>query len=164
MTIPIPTSQVCLEQGNDMCHCNHRWLLTLLLIFPVTVIKVDTFSLCSYTANSNTPLLLYAYTAIARSVLGVVLLVLVIIRALKQSFEIYKATKRWHVNQCIQQLVRDGILYFLMYVSFSFPFYFVPRRHVLSLSRTRVEANHMDAFHLETHFTTSYWGSGINLQ
>ena len=143
---------------------SYGWSLILLLIFAVTVGKVGNFSLCNGTANDNTPLLLFAYAAIARSVLGVMLLVLVIIRALKQSFEIYKATKQWHVNQCIQQLVRDGILYFLMYVSFSFPFHVVARRRVFSLSRTHVEANHTDAFHLETHFTTSFWGSAINLQ
>jgi hypothetical protein len=104
-------------------HSGGLFLLPFLSL--VSVVQVVNFSLCSVTFI-NASLLLNLYIAIPRFVLGATLLVLAVIQALKQLVEMYKATKQWQLNQCIQQLVRDGILYFLMYVlplpSFAFPF------------------------------------------
>ncbi|KAN0081362.1 hypothetical protein V8E55_008986 [Tylopilus felleus] len=80
----------------------------------ITVLRLAAhFSICSVTFN-NTPMLLFMYMEIPRFVLGVAILVLTVIRAWRQLVEMYKATKQWRLNQCIQQLVRDGIIYFLM--------------------------------------------------
>lgn len=82
----------------------------------VTVIQITNFSLCNVTFI-NTPLLTNMYISIPRFILGVTLLVLAVIQALKQLVEMHKATKQWQLNQCIQQLVTDGVLFFLVYVS-----------------------------------------------
>ena len=84
----------------------------------VTVIQITNFSLCNATFI-NTPLLTNMYISIPRFILGVTLLVLAVIQALKQLVEMHKATKQWQLNQCIQQLVTDGVLFFLVYVSLS---------------------------------------------
>lgn len=57
--------------------------------------------------------------SIPRFILGVALLVLAVIPTVKQSIEIYKVIKMWRPNKNMQQLTRDGILYFLVYVMFS---------------------------------------------
>ena len=36
---------------------------------------------------------------------------------MKESVEMYEATKQWQPNRYMQQFVRDGIIYFLMYVT-----------------------------------------------
>jgi hypothetical protein len=53
------------------------------------------------------------------------LLILAVISSLKESVVTYKATKQWQPNRYMQQFVKDGILYFLAYVS-PFPFLSVP--------------------------------------
>ena len=50
------------------------------------------------------------------------LLILAVIQTLRQLVGMYKATKQWQLNQYMQQLMGDGILYFLVYVS-SHPFF-----------------------------------------
>ena len=80
---------------------------------PATVVQVMNFSFCQISL-SNVPALLDLYATIPRFVLGAILLVLAVIPTLKQSVEMYRATKQWHPNKYIQQLVRDGILYFLV--------------------------------------------------
>ena len=66
----------------------------------------------------------HIYDEILRFVLSVTLLTLAVIQTLKQSVEMYKATKQWQPNQYMQQLTADGILYFLVYVPFSPLFHF----------------------------------------
>ena len=46
---------------------------------------------------------------------------LAVIQTMKQSVDMFKATKQWQPNKYMQQLVTDGILYFLVYASL---FYF----------------------------------------
>lgn len=56
---------------------------------------------------------------IPRFILGAILLVLAVTQTLKQSIHMYKAKKAWQLNRYIERLVKDGILYFLLYVSVS---------------------------------------------
>jgi len=64
-------------------------------------------------------------TTIPRVTLGVTLLILALISTLKQLVEMYRATKQWQPNKYMQLLMREGILYFLVYVTpfqhFQFP-------------------------------------------
>ena len=53
-------------------------------------------------------------------ILSSALLTLAIIPTLKQSLDMYKATKKWEPNRYMKLLVRDGILYFIVYVSYLF--------------------------------------------
>lgn len=67
--------------------------------------------------------MLLTYATIPRFVLSGVLLILAVTQTVKQSIGMYKATKQWLPNKYMQQLTSDGILYFLVYVCFSFPYH-----------------------------------------
>jgi hypothetical protein len=90
---------------------------------PVTAVEVIGISFCKISL-SDTPSLdvMWSISAL-RSVLGAMLLILAVISTLKQSIAWYKATKQWQPNHYMQLLVKDGVLYFLAYVS---PFPFLP--------------------------------------
>ena len=45
-----------------------------------------------------------------------VICVLAIIQFVRLSFQMYRATKQWHINQYMSLLVQQGILYFFAYV------------------------------------------------
>lgn len=59
----------------------------------------------------------HLYDGIFRSVLSVAIFALSVFQTMKQSVNMYKATKLWQPNQYMQQLVTDGTIYFLAYVS-----------------------------------------------
>ena len=52
-------------------------------------------------------------------ILGVFMGLLVIIRFIKESVQMYRATKRFQLNQYMNLLVREGMIYFLAYVYLS---------------------------------------------
>ncbi|KAF8439990.1 hypothetical protein L210DRAFT_2194096 [Boletus edulis BED1] len=79
----------------------------------VTVGQILDFSFCNYSVLSNPGMLdVYSSTG-SRLALGAILLVLAVTPILKQSIEMYKATKRWQPNRYLQLLVKDGIIYFV---------------------------------------------------
>ncbi|KAF8119664.1 hypothetical protein EV363DRAFT_1196382 [Boletus edulis] len=84
----------------------------------VTIIRVLDFSLCA-PLYSNVSLVPGVYYAAPRLVLGALLAILAVFQTLKQSFEMYKATKQWQPNRYMQKLVKDGIFYFIVYVPMS---------------------------------------------
>ena len=90
----------------------------------VIVARVLDFSFCYYSGDM-TPYLAIYYVAIPRQILGVVLFILAVTQALRQSINMYKATKHWQPNKYMALLVRDGILDFFLYVSLLF-FYHSP--------------------------------------
>ena len=110
-----------MAQINFTCHSNLTQVaIHLLLSFsPVTILSVMDFSVCNV-SWSNTPLMPAVYEEIPRCVLSATLLILAITQTLKESINMYKATKHWQPNRYMQRLVRDGIIYFLVYV-FRFP-------------------------------------------
>lgn len=77
------------------------------------------------------------YQVIPRFTLGAMLLILAVTQTLKQSVTMYKATKQWQLNRYMEQFMKDGVLYFLVYVSvspsLSFLFVIVPFPHHLPL-------------------------------
>lgn len=122
MTIPIHTYQVCLK-----VNCKLSWILMQVALHlpplfpPVSVVYVDGFSICNSLIKDPTAQVWHFYASVPRFVLVVLLFILAVTPALKESVEMYKVTKQWHSNRYLQQLMRDGIFYFLMYVSLSFP-------------------------------------------
>ena len=80
----------------------------------VTIVQVVNFTFC----NDSPPVTLLGYLgdAVPRFILSITLLILAVIQTLKHSVEMYRATKQWQPNRYMQLLVRDGILYFLLYV------------------------------------------------
>ena len=119
LLVVVQASQVSLEL-NHMHHWNLTELnLHLLPPFsPVTIVRVLDLSFCNI-SWANAPLLLDLYNDIPRFVLGATLLVLAVAQTLKQSVDMYKATKQWQPNQYMKLLVRDGIIYFIVYVMLS---------------------------------------------
>ena len=116
-----PTSQVCLK-----LNCKLSWNLICSLYVlppfsPVTVVQVIDFSFCNHSLTQASSNLLLGLAAL-RLILSAVLLFLAIISTLTESVVMYKATKEWQPNHYMQLFVRDGILYFVAYVS-PFPFH-----------------------------------------
>ena len=100
----------------------------LLLSSPVTAPQVLNLSIC-LASQYNAPQLIYLYDGIPRLTLSAMLLILAGGQTIKQSVDMYKATKQWQPNRYMQQLTQDGILYFLMYVFRLFPV-FIHYHHV----------------------------------
>ena len=87
----------------------------------VAIVQVLDFSFCN--DPNTTPSQTYLCDAILRFVLSATILILAVIQTLKQSVKMYRATKQWQPNRYMPLLVRDGVLYFLVYVSLHpFPF------------------------------------------
>ena len=84
---------------------------------PVTAVEVIDKSFCKISLSDAPSLDLMWSISSLRIVLGVVLLLLAVISTLKQAVVWYKATKQWQPNHYMQLFVKDGILYFLAYVS-----------------------------------------------
>ena len=78
-------------------------------------IQVTDFTICTASFSEASLPLLFLYR-ILQFILSVALLGFALIQVLKQSFEMYKATKQWQPNKYLQQLITDGIIYFLVYV------------------------------------------------
>ncbi|KAF8130842.1 hypothetical protein EV363DRAFT_1334707 [Boletus edulis] len=79
----------------------------------VTLAQVLDLSFCNrYSLCNATP----------RVVLAAALVIFAVSQTLKQSFEMYKATKQWQPNRYMQKLVGDGILYFFVYVLYQIDF------------------------------------------
>ncbi|KAF8139871.1 hypothetical protein EV363DRAFT_1152121 [Boletus edulis] len=106
----------------------------------VTMGQVLDFSFC-ISSFINTPVTLPVYRAVPQLVLSAALVILAVSQTLKQSFEMYKATKKWQPNRYMQKLVRDGILYFFVYVPIS-PI--LPAHRALLVPRTLVPTNAND--------------------
>ena len=87
----------------------------------VAIVQVLDFSFCN--DPNTTPSQTYLCDAILRFVLSATILILAVIQTLKQSVKMYRATKQWQPNRYMPLLVRDGVLYFLVYV-FLHPFPF----------------------------------------
>ncbi|KAF8428938.1 hypothetical protein L210DRAFT_3563812 [Boletus edulis BED1] len=84
--------------------------------FSVTTVRTLDFLVCNYlTADNGFYAVYYLATRLALSAL---LAILAVFQALKQSLEMYKATKQWQPNRYMQKLVKDGILYFIVNVLF----------------------------------------------
>jgi len=81
---------------------------------PVTIVKVYNFKHCTHYYITPT---LATYREIPRFVLGTTLLILTVIPTIRESVEMYKSTKHWEINRTMKLLVRDGVLYFVAYVS-----------------------------------------------
>ncbi|KAI9462730.1 hypothetical protein HD554DRAFT_2175860 [Boletus coccyginus] len=90
----------------------------------VTVIQVLDFSVCD-ASFGNGASIAYLYTTIPRVTLSVTLLILALIITLKESVDMYRETKQWQPNRYMKQLMKDQIIYFLVYVS-PFPALLIP--------------------------------------
>ena len=58
---------------------------------------------------------------ISQFILSIVLFTLVVTQFLRGAFQMYRATRKWEFNRYVSLLVRDGLLYFLVYVNLVIP-------------------------------------------
>ena len=96
-------------------HLNHIALYFLPPFSLGMITLVQETSFCVFFLN--VPPNLTTYFMIPRFVLSTLLLILALMRTLKESFAMYKGTKQWQPNQYIRLLVKDGIIYFFTYVN-----------------------------------------------
>ena len=112
---------------------------------PVTVVQVIDLSFCdgSFSNPSLASHLLLGIISL-RIALSVMLVILAVIPTLKELVVMYKVSKKWQPNHYMQLFVKDGILYFIAYVS-HFPILSVPfvLLHTL-LSSTCKKTNQSD--------------------
>lgn len=80
---------------------------------PVTVVHTLGSTFCSYSSASPPGI----YRSIPRLVLGATLLILAVIPPFKHAIEMYHATKSWQINRYMTLFVKDGVLYFILYVA-----------------------------------------------
>ena len=101
----------------------------------VTAVQVTTdVAFCNFSSESSNDALQLLWGVMAlRMALGVVLLILAVISTVGGSIVMYKATKQWQPNHYMKLFAKDGILYFLVYVS-PFPILSVPFISPLSYS------------------------------
>ena len=107
------TSQLCFTGHSNLTQVAVQLLQPC---SPVTIGQIINFSFCNV-SWSSAAFVADVYDAIPRFVLGAMLLILAVTQTLKQSVHMYKTTKKWQLNRYMEQLVRDGIIYFLVYVS-----------------------------------------------
>ena len=112
---------------------------------PVTVDQVNDFSFCAGSLSQATSHILLGLTGL-RLALSAMLLTLAVSSTLKESFVMYKATERWRPNHYMQLFVKDGILYFIPYVT-AFPIPSVPLHSRARL--TQVPAKELTALNTQ---------------
>ena len=111
--VPINTTQVRHKLG----YIHHLFLTPFA---PVITFQALDMSTCVISFNNITPpQSAHLYDGILRLVLSAILLILAVAQTLRQSILLYKATKQWHLNQYMQRLTSDGIIYFIVYAFFS---------------------------------------------
>ena len=126
---------------------------------PVTVVQVVDIAFCNVSLNASSKIL---WESIAlRLVLSAMLLILAVTSTLKESVMMYKATKKWQPNQYMQLFVKDGILYFLSYVSLlraSPLFQFITSYSLIHVTLNYVFVKKTDHYGLlGQQFTISLW-------
>ena len=63
----------------------------------------------------------FTTVTISQFILSITLFILVVAQFLRGAFQMYRATRKWEFNRYVSLLVRDGLLYFLVYVNLVFP-------------------------------------------
>ncbi|KAF8452911.1 hypothetical protein L210DRAFT_3499738 [Boletus edulis BED1] len=92
-----------------------RTILSILLFLYVTQTIITVVLDGIYDTPNTYVSAIQVYLVIPRLVLSAALVIFAVSQTLKQSFEIYKATKQWQPNRYMQKLVGDGILYFIAF-------------------------------------------------
>lgn len=104
----------CVEPGCNV-HCTNQFLTTTIAFagqHEVVNPHVLDLTVCAVRPTST----LNKAAAIPELVFATVLCTLLIIRFMRESFQMYKLTKQWRVNSYIDLFVKEGILYFIMCV------------------------------------------------
>lgn len=88
---------------------------------PVSIAQLLNISVCNIvfsTQNGNNPSTMGSFilgSTIAQFILGTFTCILVMAQFVRHSLQTYQATQ-WKMNGYMRLLIRDGLLYFLVYV------------------------------------------------
>ena len=86
----------------------------------VATIQIDdlSYSYCVVESNSS----IWTQLATVLQIMhGAAVCMLALLQFVKQSIQMYRVTKQWQLNRYMSLLVREGILYFLVYVPIPSP-------------------------------------------
>ena len=104
----------------------------------VTIAQVLDYSVCEF--QNIVPFSIIVLQTAAEVILGTLMCLLAVIRFIRESLQMYRVTKQFEISRYLSLLTRDGILYFLGYVT---P---CPSSHFLSHA---------------TRLTTNYYGQHL---
>lgn len=89
--------------------------------YKVVNVQILDFSVC---ASVPTFIVWVEVTSILQIMHGAAMCILSTAQFVRQSLQMYHVTKRWQLNQYMNLLVSQGILYFTVYVSYFSPLYY----------------------------------------
>ena len=109
--------RVCRRWRNKQCHTLTGCLLQSTVCRPaVATIQILDFSFCAFQPTSP----ISAEVAdILQIIHGGVMCTFAIVQFMRQSLQMHRATKQWQLNRYMILLIREGILYFIVYVLLS---------------------------------------------
>jgi len=81
---------------------------------PAVTLQISQFSVCELGHSPLTQWWARAVT-ILRMIHGAVLCMLSSVQFLRMSLQMHRATSQWQLNQCMNLLVREGVLYFIAF-------------------------------------------------
>ncbi|KAF8452766.1 hypothetical protein L210DRAFT_3499625 [Boletus edulis BED1] len=83
----------------------------------VSTVQLLNLTICTFVVSTQT---WNIAAATIQCILASVLCILVVVKFARNSVQMYQATRTWQLNRYISLLTRDGLFYFLAYVSVSF--------------------------------------------
>ena len=87
-----------------------------MLTAAVTTVQILDFSVC---AMQPTLQIWWEVAKLFQIMHGAAMCILVTVQFVRQSLQMYRVTRRWQISQYSNLLMRQGILYFFMYVPVS---------------------------------------------
>ena len=81
----------------------------------IIIAEVLDYSVCE--SQAVVPFSLIVLQPAAQVILGTLMCLLAIIRFIRESLQMYRVTKQFEISRYLSLLTRDGILYFLVYVT-----------------------------------------------
>lgn len=132
----------------------------------VVVISLPGMPYCVYDIGPDTLRLINLLSSIPRSVVGILLLILAISQTLRRSIGMYKMTRQWQFNKYMKLFVKDGMLFFVLYVSPSRRFCIVEKiplwSGVCSLTlRLRLQIQRQMSNWVPQHLFYKAWATSI---
>lgn len=82
----------------------------------IAQVQVLDFSFCTFQAHSSLAIWTGITLDIVQIILGGVMCLLVGVQFIRQSFQMYRATRRFELGCYMSLLTREGLFYFLVYV------------------------------------------------
>ncbi|KAF8420300.1 hypothetical protein L210DRAFT_3574716 [Boletus edulis BED1] len=79
----------------------------------VSIFQVLDITVCATVIETRSGINLYP---IIQCIPSAILSIMVVAQSMKQSLQMYRVTRKWELNRYVALLVRDGVLYFFVYI------------------------------------------------